>query len=505
MPKSETPTPVGNRLSRSVVWNYIGYFYQIAINLAVTGYVARHIAVPEYGLLLFVMSLSSVLFLLDFGISSVLIQAYVEAASRKDLERRNDLISSSFWVLCALGAFGVLVFSVIALMLPGPFNIPTAYAHEASIIFVIAALVVQIGLPSSAIEQAYQASGRFDRTNRIQILTSTVQMVLSIVAVLTGHTIVALASVQLVAAVLRLIILIIALPSSVPNALFDLTRFRWPLIAPLLHLGKWALMHNLGTAFFDLLAWLIIGSRTSMKEAALFGIASKLPKQLWNLVDRGAVVTLPRLAQSFSESDEVQLQSTFLYTQRFVLGGILPFIVLGAFFARPLIEIWAGDQYSTAATTMQWLLVLAFAHAATYGPDLILYVCRRIKTAALLSVCAGVSSIVSGLLLVSKHGAAGLAAGMALSQLIISVTSFTYLACRLTHIQPGRMLRVVLGRMTWPLLLLGAEIVISWLIGPHLPKVWMALMGVVFGCIYLGVWGVRIAIPLYREQAVIPV
>ena len=230
MPKPESPTPAGNRPSRSVVWNYIGYFYQIAINLAVTGYVARHIAVAEYGLLLFVMSLSSVLFLLDFGISSVLIQAYVEAVSRKDLERRNDLISSSFWVLCALGAFGVLVFSVIALMLPGPFNIPTAYAHEASIIFVIAALVVQVGLPSSAIEQALSGlpadsiAPNSDPDSYFDSADGALD-----IAALTGHTIVALASVQLVAAVLRLILLISALPSSVPNALFDLTRFRWPL------------------------------------------------------------------------------------------------------------------------------------------------------------------------------------------------------------------------------------------------------------------------------------
>ena len=55
--------------ARSIAWNYVGYLYNIAISFGVTAYIVRHIAVAEYGLFLFVLSLSATLYLMDIGIS----------------------------------------------------------------------------------------------------------------------------------------------------------------------------------------------------------------------------------------------------------------------------------------------------------------------------------------------------------------------------------------------------------------------------------------------------
>src|SRR6185312_16793598 len=78
----------------SVAWNYAGYACQIAFNLGLTWYIVRKISVVEYGLFLFIMSLSSTLYMLDMGISSVLVQALVEAfaAARKNLA--NEIFST---------------------------------------------------------------------------------------------------------------------------------------------------------------------------------------------------------------------------------------------------------------------------------------------------------------------------------------------------------------------------------------------------------------------------
>ena len=167
---------VGRRVAhqnaaRDIAWNYIGYIYRIGINLALTAYIVRRVSVVEYGLFLFITSLSTTLYFLDFGLSGVLVQAYVEMVSRSDARRLNELISTVFLALAALGAAGLLIFAVFAAILPGPFNIPAAYTHEASTICILAAFVVQVTLPGIALEQAYQASHRFDRINQIQLLS----------------------------------------------------------------------------------------------------------------------------------------------------------------------------------------------------------------------------------------------------------------------------------------------------------------------------------------------
>lgn len=197
--------PTSSRTLRSIVWNYVGYVYQIAINFGVTSYIVRRVSVTEYGLLLFVMSLSATLYLLDVGISSVLVQAYVEALASSDRNRPTDLLSTVFLALSALGGLGLLIISVLAFLLPGPFNIPHQLVHEAFSIFILSALGIQVSFPSMAFEHLYQATHRFDRINQIQLIGSTVQAVLSVLAVAEGYGIVALAFILLVASTLRLV------------------------------------------------------------------------------------------------------------------------------------------------------------------------------------------------------------------------------------------------------------------------------------------------------------
>jgi O-antigen/teichoic acid export membrane protein/GT2 family glycosyltransferase/peptidoglycan/xylan/chitin deacetylase (PgdA/CDA1 family) len=455
------PTPPAPRTVRNIVWNYAGYVYQIAINLGLTWYIVRQVSVVEYGLFLFIMGLSAALYLLDMGLSSVLVQAFVEASTTCGKGRVNDLLGTTFLALTALGALGVLIFCGLAAILPGPFNIPHAYLHEASQIFVIAGFIILAGFPAIAVEQVYQASHRFDRTNQVQLGAVTVLIVLSVVVLATGHGIVGLALVQLLVALLRLVVLIAALPATLPGIHLSFTRFSYGLLKPLIHLSKWAFLSNLSAYLFDMLVWLILGSLGSMREAALFGLAGKPAKQLWNLVDRGANVTLPVLSKYSAEKDALRLRQTYLKTQKLVFGVILPFIVLGCVFARPFILVWAGAKYAGAALVMQWLLLAALSQALTYPSDLLLYACGEVKQAAKISVVSSAISILAALLLVSRYGAAGLAAGMAVTQLIFNCGWFTWAACRISVTSPAALLRAVFAGLQWPIAALAAEILIA--------------------------------------------
>lgn len=485
---------------RNVAWNYAGYVYQIGVNLGLTAYIARYLALPEYGLLLFVMSLSSVLYLLDMGVSSVLIPAYVSASLDADKERFTRLLSTTFWALAAFGVLGVLLFSLIATLLPGPFHISQAFLHEAAILFVVAALVIQVSLPSIALEQAYQAVHRFDRVNQIQLATATLQLILSIVVLAAGFRIVALAVVQLVVAGARLLLMAAFLRASVKVARLRLTHFNWQELKPLLHASKWAFLNNLSGSFFDFAAWAILGSLGSMREAALFGIAAKLPTQLRNLVDKGAHVAFPIWSQASARNDQLQLAQSYLKVQRLVFGGLLPFIILGAVFARPLLQLWAGRPYAAAASVMQWLLVGALAYAVAYASDLILYSCGQIRKAALIAFAGGLASAISGLLLVPRYGAAGLAAGMAVSQVIFNCAWFTFAACKICGISIVQLFRYAVEGLGWPVLALLLEVVALRYLASIVELRWLVLFAVLSGCIYLVIWGVRTALPLYRNE-----
>ena len=491
----------GPRLRQSLLWNYAGHFFQIAINLALTSVLARHLTVPEYGIFLFVMALTNTLYVLDIGISSVLVQLFVSASARAQKDELHDLLSTAFLVLSALGLLAVAIFATIAAALPGPFAIPRNLLSEARLIFLLGALMIQVALPTMAIEMAYQAAHRFDRLNQTQLVAAILQLGLSIVALAAGYGIVMLAAIQLACIVLRSSALVLGLPRAVPGVYLSLRSFRMNLLWPMLQLSRWAFLNNLGSAGFDFLIWTMLGSLGSMRDVALFGLAGKLPRQLWNLIDRGATVVLPVLSKAVAENDASLIRKTYLRTLQMLFGSTLPFVLLGCFAAKPILTVWAGAQYAEAAPVMQLLLLGVISHANGYASSQLMLACQEVKRASLIAVAEYLMCLSVAIPLLKSHGVVGLAAGMVAAQLLVNFGWLTWAACRLSHTSPAAILRA----MTTGVALPGAVLISSMTLIALFDSSWAPLTifiaCVACGCLYLCIWGARSVLPVYRAQS----
>jgi O-antigen/teichoic acid export membrane protein len=484
-------------MARSVAWNYLGAVYEALAGIVLVSYVARRISVGEYGVVLLAMSLCATMFMLDLGLSNVLVQAYI-AAAKNNREGLADLLSTAFVALVGVGTLGVLVFIALALKLPGPFKIPPEYVWRASIVFVLIAVATQVGLPTIALECAYEAFQRFDRINQVQFVTATVRVVLTLVLLARGYGVVALAAVQVVVSLLRLLVFCVALQWSVPGAHLDVRRFDWNLLNPLLRRGAWAVMDNSARQLASISDSLILGVFGSVSSVALFGLGGKLPAHLSNFVNRGAAVILPSLSRYHAEGDQRQLQRVYKNAQLLVFTGALPVVVLGGACARPLIEVWLGSAYNGAAAVMQWLLLAALSLAMECASYHMLYARGEVKTAARIATFESVANVLVSLALVFRYGAVGLAAGTAITHVLINAFWYTPAACRAAGIRTSELVRAVMGGRTWLLLLLIVEIVIIRLVWSALAPEGVLILGVIGGIAYLAVWGLRTVIPMWR-------
>lgn len=487
--------------AHSVVWNYAGYVFQLIISFGLTAYIVRHVSVAEYGIFLLVMSLSATMNLLDMGISGVLVQNYVHAIKDHGQDYWNDLMSTSFLALVILGFAGFVIFAGLALLLPGPFKIPSGLLHEAAVIFAVAALTIQVRLPNIALRQAFQSHGRFDRINQFSLVTATLQAALSVMVLYCGFGVIGLAWVQLVLAVLQVGTYVIALPIIVPGSGLNLIRFRPLLLRPLIQEGKWAFLSNVTGYLVEMGIWGILGSLGSMTAIALYGIAFKAPNQLWNLTDRGADVLLPIMSGYAAEKDYVNLRRVFLITQQLLFGAVLPFVILGLVFANPLLQLWAGKQYLDAAFAMRWLLIAVLAHAIAHASDLMLYACCRIKLASWISAAGGALTCVLALFLVPHYGATGMGASLAISMLISAIGWYTIQACRVSRTPVWVLAGSLVRGLGWPLVVLTAEALLIFEFRNDLSPLWTIIAATASGGVYFILWGVRTALPLYRNRA----
>ncbi|MGH9353058.1 MAG: hypothetical protein ACRD2G_13015, partial [Terriglobia bacterium] len=167
-------------------------------------------------------------------------------------------------------------------------------------------------------------------------------------------------------------------------------------------------------------------------------------------------------------------------------------------FARPLILVWAGNQYESAAPVLRWLLLAALCQAISLPADIVLYACEELKRSALISVFSGVSSVLAALLLVSRYGAAGLAAGLAITQLIFHCGWFTGAACRVTDTTVAALVRALSEGLAWPVAVLALEIAIARRLWSHMSPFGLVIVALAAGVVYFLIWGLRTALPLYR-------
>ncbi len=470
----------------------MGVAYEAISGFLLVAYIVRRISPAEYGLLLLAISVTGLAYLLDLGLSNLLVQAYV-AAAKQSLEKVSALLSTAFFTLTACGSLAVIAFLALAFHLPGPFQIPRQYLREASIVFLLAAVAVLASLPATALEYAYQAFHRFDRINQEQCAIATIRVVLVVALLSKGHGVVALAAVYAVVSLLRVLLLWVGLPWSVAGLRLGLRRFQWSLLRPLLRPGGWAALDNCTRQFASFSDSLILGVFGSLGSVALFGIGSKLPKHLSNLVTKGAIVILPSLSESHVDADQQQIRRVYLDTQKLVFAGVLPVVVLGFVCARPLVQLWAGNTYLGAAAVMQWLLLAAFSLAMEYPSDLLLYARGEIKTAAIISTCESLANVALSIVLVFRYGAVGLAAGTALTHILISALWYTPAACRAAGISATELLQAITRGHEWPMLLLAVELVVLGLARPSLTAWELLGVAAVCGIAYLMAWWFKAA------------
>ena len=484
---------------RNISWNYLGHFCKLAASLGLTAYMVRRLPVPEYGLFLFVIFLSSSIYMLDLGISAVLIQRYIAASLSLEKNRLQELISTVLVASVALGLTGAATLLVLSFILPGPFNIPSQYVHEASLVFIASAGNILFGFLSLGFEPLYQAVNRFDRVNQIQLAGSIVTLVCSVALLHFGYGIVALAATQCAAAALQFFLFAGLFPSVFPAIQIRILHFRWTALKDLLSQSKWAFLDNMSSYISEAFLWMLLGSVSSMKEAALFGLASKMPTHLWFLVDRGAGVCLPLMSESIETGNRESLRSIYLTAQRLVLGLVLPFVLLGSFFARSLIHVWVGDAYQSSAVVMQWLLLGSLAHAIVYSSDLLLWAAGHFRRVALISASGSIMTLAIAAMLMPRYGAIGMAFSMSVIQILFVCTLFTFQACKYARISFRLLASEMLRGLGMPTAIMACGICAVLAFRRHLSSPWIVLAGIGIGLSYLAVWGFRTALPLYRQ------
>jgi O-antigen/teichoic acid export membrane protein len=491
----------GVSLFRSVSWNYLGYFCELIAGVLLLAYVVRRVPVEDYGLFLLAQSVAGFLYILDFGLSNVLVQLYVGTLTSKGVAEVGRLASTLFWALMGTGAVGAMVLSLLALLVPQWMKLPAQRSHTVLALVVLASATVALALPAMAPEDLCRAFHRFDRINQLQAAMVVFRVVLTVAVLSAGKGIVGLAIVQALLSLVRLILLWTVAQSSIGGLSLRLFRFDAFRLRPAMRMSGWAFGDDLSRRIAMNADTMIVAGLGGFRQVAMLGMGAKLPAHLYQFALRGLSVLMPSLSRHYSEGDTAQLRNAYGKAFRVCLTGVLPLVLFAAICSRQLMEVWAGPPYRGAAPVLVWLLVFALSQVLEIPSDLVLYSHGRIRQAARFSIIESAAKIATVLALVVPFGAAGAAAGVALTHWSVNLFGYLPEACRVARLRRSELWREALAGNRGLAAVCAAGAAILYTASRQFPATWVFVACAGVCVIHAAVWLASTVLPMRKGEA----
>ena len=408
--------------ARNIGSNYLAYGASVLSGLVLTPIIINALGKDGYGTWIFIGSVTTMLRLLDFGITPTVIRFTAIHRGRQDPTEIDALASASLAIYLVLGLASLVAGLVIAWFLPDMITLSPDLVRPAQVAALIAVLTLGTQAPLGLFGSLLKGAQRYDVLNTGAIISIVAYAVL-IVVVLTRHaTLPTLATIALIATIIRLGYPVLFVRRELPGIRISLAAVSRDRVKGLLGFSWFAFLGHVAGKVIYSADVIVIGAILGPGSVALYGVSSRLFGLATSVASTGTDMLLP-LQSELEGRGEHERQRVFLIAGvrasacvAVVLGFplvILPSWVLTAWLGSgfgksvaPLALLGAATLFATVNIVLaQYLFargrpaLLAVAQSSLAAVNLaltigLLLTVREIWTAALATLVAeGVGAV----------------------------------------------------------------------------------------------------------------
>jgi O-antigen/teichoic acid export membrane protein len=265
---------------------------------------------------------------------------------------------------------------------------------------------------------------KFNLLFKINLLTSPLLMIISILVLLYNSNLVNLLIANLLAVSLSLIVCLYYLKKHLNFNLKPLSEklykeIKVPAVSISLIVFLDLILMERSEVFF-------LKNYSTIEQVAFYSISFGLVSRVMTLVP-GAVagVIMPKVAILHGKSETQKIKQTYFSSTRYLILISLPIILAGISLVSLLISILYGSGYAAVVPVIQILLISGGLSAVVAAAAAVLYGTGGQSFILKLAAIAAVINIILDMVFIPSYGAIGAAAANAIAQ-IIGVVSGTY-------------------------------------------------------------------------------
>lgn len=346
--------------ARNLASNYIAYAASILSGLILTPVIIGAIGKESYGAWAFIISLTTILRLLDIGVTPTVIRFTALHRGRKADTEINRLASAGLAVYLVAGVISVVVGLVLAWFLPDMIDLSPELQRPAQIAVVIAVIDLGTQAPLGLFSSLLKGAQRFDVLSAGAVISIVTYTVL-VVAVLTSYPhIEVLAVIAFVATVVRLGYPIFFVRRELPTLRISRSLVGTRDIRSLLGYSWFAFMgHAAGKVVYssDII---VIGAILGAEKVALYAVATRLFGLASRVAQIGTELLLPLQSELEGRSEHDRQRG-------FVISGVRASMCVAVLLAVPLVVLpswiltaWLGSGFSASVLPLALLGLAVF-------------------------------------------------------------------------------------------------------------------------------------------------
>jgi O-antigen/teichoic acid export membrane protein len=404
-----------------VLSNWGTFAFSAAVNFVLSPIVVRSLGETQYGAWVLLASMVGYLGLLDLGVRAAVTRYIAQFHAAAEHSRASLLYASALRIFSLAGVTAILISAVLAILVGRVFSVPPELVEVARVVAVLSGVSVAISLISGVFGGVLIGLERFDYNNAIEIVVGALRAIGVLVVLKLGYGLIALALIQVVTSILRLLANIHFTRRLYPQ--LDLSSWTWDRDSARL-VFKFGLSASLLHVTGSLMLYsdsLVIGAFLPVGMVTYFAIAGNLNDYARAVVSGISGTLSPRISALQAGGHRSSLQNAFLMSARLASLVVLPIVVTFLVRGASFIGLWMGPEYAVLSGQVLQVLALTLVPLAGY----------QVVTAALFGInkhgalipvflAEAAVNLVLSVLLVRRYGVVGTAIGTLVPRLIIS-------------------------------------------------------------------------------------
>lgn len=414
----------GKLLGRNMVLNLMGQGLPLIVGLVTIPFIIQGLGTERFGLLSLAWVILGYFLIFDLGLGRATTKFVAEALGKEEREKIPRIVWTAVSVQVIFGIFGGIVLaSLTPLLVDHILKIPSELTTEAKNMFYLLALSIPVVLISSSFQGILEACQRFDLVNAVKVPSSCLSFLLPLVGLLLGFKlpgIVVLILLSRLGALAVFVLLNIRIMPQLRKYAGSLSLF-----PRLFSFGGWITVTNIVGPILVYLDRFLIGSLMSMGAVAYYSAPYEMVTRLWIVPVSLTTALFPAFSTLGASENKDKISIIFSRSVKYIILALGPITLIVALFARDILKIWLGSDFSVESTVVLQVLALGvLVNSLAHTPFALLQGVGRPDIPAKFHLLEVVFYVGIAWLLISKWGINGAAVAWTLRVTIDTLLLF---------------------------------------------------------------------------------